>query len=272
VYCPDTAALKTGEGCKGSMTRADWVQRKTTLCPRLVRSHSSSEREDPLARTPFCNLDNTTDLVCKAVTEAKILVTQANCIARGDNDCMPSPYVYHPASYEPSNNAWVHDSVEAFYLKINASSCPAAATAATREGLLNFTRKYQLTCPANALYLVKQILVVVRVVVTDVALLLSSVMSLGVKLLALLVTGNTNKIKNSVLDEWQYIRAKGGGMMRRVSDLLIDAMLNSGREYMRYAPWTMIFPGLALFLVVMAVNLLGDRLSQVLDPRSVDRK
>ncbi len=50
------------------------------------------------------------------------------------------------------------------------------------------------------------------------------------------------------------------------------AMLNSGREYMRYAPWTMIFPGLALFLVVMAVNLLGDRLSQVLDPRSVDRK
>ena len=229
VYCPDTAALKTGEGCKGSMTRADWVQRKTTLCPRLVRSHSSSEREDPLARTPFCNLDNTTDLVCKAVTEAKILVTQANCIARGDNDCMPSPYVYHPASYEPSNNAWVHDSVEAFYLKINASSCPAAATAATREGLLNFTRKYQLTCPANALYLVKQILVVVRVVVTDVALLLSSVMSLGVKLLALLVTGNTNKIKNSVLDEWQYIRAKGGGMMRSVSDLLIDAMLNSGQ-------------------------------------------
>ncbi len=50
------------------------------------------------------------------------------------------------------------------------------------------------------------------------------------------------------------------------------AMLNSGREYMRYAPWTMIFPGLALFLAVMAVNLLGDRLSQVLDPRSVDRK
>jgi peptide/nickel transport system permease protein len=50
------------------------------------------------------------------------------------------------------------------------------------------------------------------------------------------------------------------------------AMLNSGREYMRYAPWIMIFPGLALFLVVMAVNLLGDRLSQVLDPRSVDRK
>lgn len=45
------------------------------------------------------------------------------------------------------------------------------------------------------------------------------------------------------------------------------AMLNAGREYVRYAPWTMVFPGLALFLTVMAVNLVGDRLSAVLDPR-----
>jgi peptide/nickel transport system permease protein len=49
------------------------------------------------------------------------------------------------------------------------------------------------------------------------------------------------------------------------------AMLNAGREYVRYAPWTMIFPGLALFLTVMAVNLVGDRLSQVLDPRQRGR-
>jgi ABC-type dipeptide/oligopeptide/nickel transport system permease subunit len=50
------------------------------------------------------------------------------------------------------------------------------------------------------------------------------------------------------------------------------SMLNSGREYMRYAPWMMIFPGLALFLAVIAVNLIGDRLSQVLDPRSKETR
>lgn len=50
------------------------------------------------------------------------------------------------------------------------------------------------------------------------------------------------------------------------------AMLNSGREYMRYAPWIMIFPGLALFLAVMSVNLIGDRLSFLLDPKSRVRK
>ena len=49
------------------------------------------------------------------------------------------------------------------------------------------------------------------------------------------------------------------------------AMLNAGREYVRYAPWTMVFPGAALFLTVMAVNLVGDRLSAVLDPRQMRR-
>jgi ABC-type dipeptide/oligopeptide/nickel transport system permease subunit len=50
------------------------------------------------------------------------------------------------------------------------------------------------------------------------------------------------------------------------------AMLNSGREYMRYAPWMMIAPGLALFLTVIAVNLIGDKLSEVIDPRNSRRR
>jgi ABC-type dipeptide/oligopeptide/nickel transport system permease subunit len=49
-------------------------------------------------------------------------------------------------------------------------------------------------------------------------------------------------------------------------------MLNAGRDYVRYAPWTMIFPGLALSLCVLAVNLVGDRLSLVLDPRQQGRR
>ena len=49
------------------------------------------------------------------------------------------------------------------------------------------------------------------------------------------------------------------------------AMLNDGRDYMRYAPWMMLFPGLALFAAAISINLLGDRLSQVLDPRARSR-
>ena len=41
----------------------------------------------------------------------------------------------------------------------------------------------------------------------------------------------------------------------------------SAAEYMRTAPWLVIFPGLAISLVVFGANLLGDALRDMLDPR-----
>lgn len=38
-------------------------------------------------------------------------------------------------------------------------------------------------------------------------------------------------------------------------------------EYARVAPWLVIFPGLAISLVVFGTNLLGDALRDILDPR-----
>ena len=45
------------------------------------------------------------------------------------------------------------------------------------------------------------------------------------------------------------------------------AMLSSGREYLLTAWWVATIPGLAIFLVSMGFNLLGDGLRDVLDPR-----
>ncbi|MCD8019345.1 MAG: ABC transporter permease [Clostridiales bacterium] len=44
-------------------------------------------------------------------------------------------------------------------------------------------------------------------------------------------------------------------------------MLNEGRAYMQYAPWMMLYPGLAILIVVVVFNLLGDSLRDVLDVR-----
>ena len=41
----------------------------------------------------------------------------------------------------------------------------------------------------------------------------------------------------------------------------------SAAEYVRTAPWLVIFPGLAISLAVFGTNLLGDALRDVLDPR-----
>lgn len=45
------------------------------------------------------------------------------------------------------------------------------------------------------------------------------------------------------------------------------AMLSQGRDYMRQAWWGTIFPGLGIFLTVIAFNFLGDGLRDALDPR-----
>jgi peptide/nickel transport system permease protein len=44
-------------------------------------------------------------------------------------------------------------------------------------------------------------------------------------------------------------------------------MLSEGRDYLREAWWISTFPGLAIMATVLAMNLLGDGLRDVLDPR-----
>ncbi|MGH7068218.1 MAG: ABC transporter permease [Acetobacteraceae bacterium] len=44
-------------------------------------------------------------------------------------------------------------------------------------------------------------------------------------------------------------------------------MIASSELYLSLAPWTFFFPGIALAVLVLAVNLLGDGLRDLLDPR-----
>lgn len=45
------------------------------------------------------------------------------------------------------------------------------------------------------------------------------------------------------------------------------AMLSNGRAYLLAAPWLTLFPGVAIMLVVLGFNLMGDGLRDALDPR-----
>jgi peptide/nickel transport system permease protein len=45
------------------------------------------------------------------------------------------------------------------------------------------------------------------------------------------------------------------------------SMLNAAQRYLVQAPWMAIYPGLMIFSVVMALNVLGDGLRDVLDPK-----
>ena len=44
-------------------------------------------------------------------------------------------------------------------------------------------------------------------------------------------------------------------------------MLSENREYLEIAPWLVVFPGLAISLTVLGINVLGDWVRDYLDPR-----
>ncbi|MGH7931211.1 MAG: ABC transporter permease [Candidatus Binatia bacterium] len=45
------------------------------------------------------------------------------------------------------------------------------------------------------------------------------------------------------------------------------SMLSEGRSYINRAPWLTIFPGTAIFITVFGINLLGDGLRDMFDPK-----
>jgi len=49
-------------------------------------------------------------------------------------------------------------------------------------------------------------------------------------------------------------------------------MLKDAPSEMNIAPWTAIFPGIAIFLAVVSINFIGDGLRDALDPRHVVRR
>ena len=50
------------------------------------------------------------------------------------------------------------------------------------------------------------------------------------------------------------------------------AMLSRGRDYIWSAPWLTIFPGLAIMVTVLGLNLLGDGLRDLLDPYVISKR
>jgi peptide/nickel transport system permease protein len=45
------------------------------------------------------------------------------------------------------------------------------------------------------------------------------------------------------------------------------SMVAEGRDYMLDAWWVATFPGLAILILVLSINLLGEGLRDILDPR-----
>jgi hypothetical protein len=232
VYCPDRKSLKSGEGCLGSISRADWLRSKTTACPHLVRALSSDGSRGGMATVPFFDIDNYTQAVNLAYEEAKHLVGLANCIAAGNLSCLPRPWAYHPATYVPSNLEWAHQTVLEYYRLVSPGACPMTQD---ELKLVELNQKFMQDCPANTLRFFQDILAIVRLVATDLAYVVSTLFSMAFKLVTLLFAGAESGLKNSVrvaqkeiAADWLWVKSQGKGMLSGVNRLLLDMVFSTG--------------------------------------------
>jgi len=112
------------------------------------------------------------------------------------------------------------------YRRFNTSSCPISRDLAALE---NYNRKYQQTCPANAVYLIEGILNILRVVADDVMLLISTMLSMAVKFLSLFFSPNRESMRFYIEQDWVYLKKIGKPIFSQLSDLFLDMLLNSGK-------------------------------------------
>lgn len=85
-----------------------------------------------------------------------------------------------------------------------------------------------------------------------------------VNILAPLIVASTLGLAGAVLAE-AGLGFLGVGVMPPTPTW--GSSLNQGFRYLNLNPWLSIFPGLAIFLLVLAFNFVGDALRDVLDPR-----
>ena len=81
--------------------------------------------------------------------------------------------------------------------------------------------------------------------------------------IAPLLVQETYIIAVSILAE-AYLSFLGVGVPPEVPTL--GGMISEARSYFRYTPWLPVFPGVAISVLVLGWNLLGDGLRDVLDP------
>jgi peptide/nickel transport system permease protein len=100
--------------------------------------------------------------------------------------------------------------------------------------------------------------------------------SVGVPTLRLFTRYILPAVSSPILVQASFIFSAAGlsfiGVGIGPKELSWGNALTEARNYITQAPWIVLFPGLALMLTILALNLLGDSLRDVLDPRLARRR
>jgi hypothetical protein len=118
VFCPRNAS------CAGTIPRATWLDpaARPGACADALRDHAPASLS---LNVTLCDLDGRTDALCATLAAAERDISEAHCLAAGA--CLSEAFYYHPATFSRTNEQFVRETVEDFYLRVDAGACPQAA-------------------------------------------------------------------------------------------------------------------------------------------------
>ena len=233
AYCPSAEALRTGANCTGSIPKAQWRADRVHTCHSTITA-ALKNGADPMAKTNICSLDGRLDTLCQAMRTAQGLIASANCLASGSDKCALQEFVYTPATWETTNQAFVHQTVEEFYKRTDGCASAADCICPTDAALAAFraNNSYALAqCPAVSVMVMQEVLKGVRSLVQPICEAASRLLSMVINLMLTLSPSSdmSESSMGQALLDWAEFKRLLSGTGSIVSDLFFDLMFNSGR-------------------------------------------
>jgi hypothetical protein len=236
VYCPTREALRTGENCNGSISKERWRKNKVGVCYATILE-SIADGKDPFAATDICNLDSRLTELCVAIREAQSLVASANCLRSGDEKCALQEFVYNPSTWESTNQAFVHQTVQEFYARIDGCTSVDACPVCPADPLLKQLRRnntYRLReCKAVPVMAFREVLIQLREMVFTICKILSLVIDIAFNLVLSMSSGARDKATSSIVVDWAQLKQESSIIVDKLSDMFFDMIFNVGAM----GPW-----------------------------------
>jgi hypothetical protein len=233
AYCPSAEALRTGVNCSGSISKAQWRANRVHTCHSTINA-ALKGGEDPMAKTNICSLDGRLDTLCKAMRTAQTLIASANCLASGSDKCALQEFVYTPSTWETTNQAFVHQTVEEFYKRADGCASDTDCICPTDAALAAFrlNNSYALAqCPAVSVMAIYEVLKGVRSLIQPICQAASRLLSMVINIMLTLIPSEDTKksAMEQALVDWAEFKRLLSGTTGTISDIVFDLMFNSGR-------------------------------------------
>ena len=199
VFCNSSGS------CKGSIEREIWrepASRPTACAEGIIQSRTQRD-----TTVKFCQLDHTTETLCRKVVEWNLDITRILCETAGMPDCPRRAFFYNPTMYSLENQEFVHDTVTNVYKAIDASKCPVSVSDSV-QAQMRSNEALKKECASSVITSIVDVIRLLRTVVRSIIDIIEAILRLVVsifQLVAGILVAQIDVMRNAADDFITYL-------------------------------------------------------------------